>query len=112
MWHTLLHQLEFTNALAMKVFFKTATDTQVNAARGLVASDLKAGVLVSAASDERDVFFEAVNLAEQYTPVIGCRSLDILHCAAAKILGTSEFITSDARQQKLASAIGLNLIAV
>jgi predicted nucleic acid-binding protein len=25
-WHTPLHELEFTNALAMKVFFKTATE--------------------------------------------------------------------------------------
>jgi hypothetical protein len=30
-----------------------------------------------------------VKLAEQHTGTIGCRSLDILHCAAAKVLGVS-----------------------
>ena len=56
------------------------------------------------------VFQEAVRLAEQHTGSLGCRSLDVLHCAAARILGVSEFISTDARQKKLATAIGLNLV--
>ena len=31
--HTLLHELEFTNALQLKVFLKSATAAQVTAAR-------------------------------------------------------------------------------
>jgi hypothetical protein len=49
-------------------------------------------------------------LAEQHTGLLGCRSLDVLHCAAARILGVSEFISTDARQKKLATAMGLNLV--
>ena len=44
--------------------------------------------------------------------MIGCRSLDILHCAAAKILNAAEFVTNDARQKKLAAVLGLNLVVV
>ena len=94
----------------MKVFLKNATATQITAARALVEADLKAGVLVSPGGEWNDIFAEAVKLAEQHTGTIGCRSLDILHCAAAQVLAASEFISTDARQKKLAVAMGLNLV--
>ena len=105
-----LHELEFVNALQLKVFAKSATAAQVAAARALVEADVKLGVLVSATGDWRDVFQEAVTLAEQYSHTLGCRSLDILHCATAKVLGAAEFISTDARQKKLAVEMGLNLV--
>ena len=108
--YTPLHELEFMNALQLKVFLKSATAAQVTAARALVETDLKAGVLVSPSGEWKDIFAEAVKLAEQHTGTIGCRSLDILHCAAAKVLAASEFISTDARQKKLAVAMGLNLV--
>lgn len=108
--HTPLHELEFVNALQLKVFATTATTAQVTAARALVQADLKAGVLVSPGGEWRDIFVAAVKLADQHTGVVGCRSLDILHCAAAKVLSAGEFITTDARQKKLAPAMGLNLV--
>ena len=108
--HTPFHELEFVNALQLKVFFKNATPAQVTAARALVETDLKAGVLVSPVAEWKDVLAEAVKLAGQHTGTIGCRSLDILHCAAAKVLAASEFISTDARQRKLAVAMGLNLV--
>jgi len=108
--HTLLHELEFMNALELKVFLKSATAAQVTAARALVEADLKAGVLVSPSGEWKDIFTEAAKLAEQHTGTVGCRSLDILHCAAARVLAASEFISTDARQRKLAVAMGLNLV--
>ena len=108
--YTPFHELEFRNALQLKVFLKNATATQITAARALVEADLKAGVLVSPGVEWQDIFAEAVKLAEQHTGTIGCRSLDILHCAAAQVLAASEFISTDARQKKLAVAMGLNLV--
>jgi predicted nucleic acid-binding protein len=110
--YTPLHELEFVNALQLKVFLKTATVAQTTAARALVEGDLKSGVLVAARSDWDSVFQEAVKLAQQHSAVFGCRSLDVLHCAAAKVLAVTEFISTDARQKKLASAMGLNLVTV
>jgi hypothetical protein len=98
------------NALQLKVFFKHATAAQTTAARALVEGDLKSGVLVAASSDWETIYQEAVKLAGQHTGVFGCRSLDVLHCAAAKVLAASEFISTDGRQKQLASAMGLNLV--
>ena len=100
------------NALQLKIFFKNATPQQVTAARALVETDLKSGVLTSAGGDWPNLFREAVKLAEQHTGAIGCRSLDILHCAAAKVLAATELISTDARQKKLATAMGLNLVTI
>ena len=108
--YTPLHELEFLNALQLKFFLKSATAAQVTGARALVDADLKAGVVVQPGGDWKDIFAEAVKLAEQHTGTIGCRSLDILHCAAAKVLTASEFISTDVRQKKLAVAMGLNLV--
>ena len=108
--HTPLHELEFVNALHLKVFFSSATAAQVTGARALVKADLEAGVLVSPVGEWTDILAVAVTLAEQHTRTIGCRSLDILHCAAAKVLAASEFISTDSRQKKLAEAMGLNVV--
>ena len=61
------------------------------------------------ASFEKDA---QVKLAEQHTGTIGCRSLDIFHCAAAKVLSATEFISTDTRQKRLATAMGLNLLTI
>ncbi len=100
------------NGLQLKRFFQGATATQVAAARALVEGDLKAGVLVPVGGNWNGIFQEAVTLAEQHTDMLGCRSLDILHCAAAKMLAVSEFISTDIRQKKLAVAMGLNLVTI
>jgi predicted nucleic acid-binding protein len=108
--YTLLHELESVNALQLKFFFKSANASQVTAARSLIEADLKANVLVSVGPNWSDVFTEAVKLAALHSGVLGCRSLDILHCAAAKVLGAGEFATTDTRQKGLATAMGLNLV--
>jgi len=68
--------------------------------------------MVAASGDWEGIFQEAVKLAEQHSAAFGCRSLDVLHCAAAKALAATEFITTDGRQKKLAMAMGLKLMAV
>lgn len=98
------------NALQLKVFAGTANATQVTAARAAVEADVKAGVLVSTATEWKDVFPNATKLAEQHSAALGCRSLDVLHCATAKLLVAVEFISTDIRQKELATAMGLNLV--
>ncbi len=110
--YSALHELEFVNALQLKVFFKGATAAQVAAARALVEADLQSSVLVRASGEWKDILQEAVKLAEQHSATLGCRSLDILHCATAKVLGATEFVSTDGRQKKLAAAMGLNPLAL
>lgn len=109
---TQVHELELVNALRLKIFFGDATSAQAMAAQSMVASDLNAGVLRLIHPNWREVFREATKLAELQTGKLGCRSLDILHCAIAKTIAADEFLTTDARQKKLAAAIGLKLLAL
>jgi hypothetical protein len=52
----------------------------------------------------------AGELSREYTPSIGCRSLDVLHVASAVELEFKRFVTFDVRQQQLAKAVGLKVV--
>ena len=52
---------------------------------------------------------EAERLSTSYSERLGTRSLDILHVAAALVLGVKEFHTFDTRQAKLAKTAGLKV---
>jgi predicted nucleic acid-binding protein len=107
-----LHDLELSNALELKVFRKEARPAQVRATNALVEEDVRGGVLHRPAIVWEDVLHDAKVLARAHTKGIGCRSLDILHVAAARQLTATSFITTDARQRRLALAIGLHCPAV
>jgi predicted nucleic acid-binding protein len=102
-----LHELEFTNALHQKAFHGNATSSQIQAAKALVTTDLAAGVLKRIPLDWEAVYQDAVALAADHTAAVGCRSLDILHCAVARFLSATDFVSTDGRQARLARAIGL-----
>ncbi len=105
-----LHELEFTNALHLKLFHRGATPTQVQEAMALVEADKKSGVLLPTVTNWDKVFNSDTNLARQHSASFGCRSLDVLHCAAAWVLEAEEFLSTDARQKQLAVAMGLKLV--
>ena len=105
-----LHELEFTNALHLKLFHRGATPAQAQAAAALVEADVKSGVLLPTVANWEKIFHAAADLARQHSASIGCRSLDVLHCAAASVLEAGEFLSTDARQKKLAVAMGLKLV--
>jgi len=102
-----LHELEFANALELKVFRKEATRAQARATNELLEADTRAGIFYRPAVSWEDVLEEATAMARAHTRTFGCRSLDILHCAAARAVVAESFITTDARQRRLASKIGL-----
>ncbi len=52
---------------------------------------------------------EAERLSTSYSENLGTRSMDILHVAAAVVLGLPEFFTFDKRQAALAKAAGLKV---
>lgn len=54
----------------------------------------------------------AEDLSREHTPKLGTRSLDVLHVACALELKLERFLTFDARQQRLAEAVGLKLTRV
>ena len=75
-----------------------------------IAQDKNAGLLFLWPLDLLPHFRKAMELSKQFTPIHLCRSLDVLHVAAACLLGPGEFASFDARQRKLAASAGLKLL--
>lgn len=104
---TRLHELEVESAFGQKLFTRTAKPRQVTAARALFTQDLLAGVLVRQASDWETLLADAAVVASREASRLGCRSLDVLHCVAARALSLVTFVTSDGRQRALAARLGM-----
>lgn len=104
-----LHQLELRNALRLRVFRKEITGAQRDAALNAFLADGANGVYKSVEPAITDVMLEAERLSASYAEKLGVRSLDILHVAAALVIGAAEFWTFDTRQSALAKAAGLRV---
>ena len=57
-------------------------------------------------------YAEAERLSVLHSEKLGTRSLDILHVAAALVLGMPGFLSFDRRQSRLAKAVGLHVPAL
>lgn len=104
---TALHRLELRNALSLALFQKRLILTEVQAVWQEVENDCAAGLLVVRDSQWQRLLVDAEFSAMNHTPVVGCRTLDILHVAFANLIGVTEFCTFDARQASLAIRVGL-----
>lgn len=104
---TWLHQLEFRNALRLRVFRREIDASQRDGSLNLLLADLANGVLVPASPTLNELMTEAERLSAQYSEKLGTRSLDILHVAAALTLGREAVLTFDTRQAALARAARL-----
>ena len=109
---TWLHQLELRNAFRLRVFRREIPGTQRDASLNVVLADLAAGVLAVAAHGHAALMIEAERLSALHSERLGTRSLDILHVAAALVLGHAQFLTFDRRQRALALAAGLRAPAL
>jgi len=105
---TWLHQLEFRNALRLRIFRRDITAGQGDASLNTMLADLAAGVLVAASPPLTEVMTEAERLSALHSQTLGTRTLDILHVAAALVLGFA-LLTFDTRQAALARAAGLKV---
>jgi hypothetical protein len=103
-----VHEFELSNALELKLFRKEAKPAQVRAVHELIEADLRAGKLHRPALVWDEVLRDSKALARGHTRKIGCGSLDILHCSAARLLTVKSFVTTDARQRRLAGTIDLD----
>ena len=106
---TWIHQLEFRNAMRLRVFRKEINRKQRDASLNDLLADLAAGVLEHRSPELPEVMTEAERLSASHSERIGTRSLDILHVAAALVEGSRLFLTFDTRQAKLAKASGLKV---
>jgi hypothetical protein len=104
---TTFHRLELRNALSLALFQQRLTPQEVQASWLEVENDFAAGWLVARGGLWHRVLVDAETSALNHTPIVGCRTLDVLHVAAAKVIRTTEFCTFDTRQSSLAARVGL-----
>jgi predicted nucleic acid-binding protein len=104
-----LHQLELRNALRLRVFRGEITAVQRDASLNAFLADAAGGIYATANPVLGDVMMEAERLSASHSDTLGTRSLDILHVAAALVLGAAEFWTFDKRQAALAKAAGMKV---
>jgi len=106
-WLTPLHRAEFVHAVFLHVFRKAATAIEAEDAIKLLERDCASGVwqLVDLPAG---AFAQSIDLAREYGPTLGVRTLDSLHVACALGLKAERFWTFDARQARLAEAVGLD----
>lgn len=104
---TWLHQVEFRNAMRLRVFRNQITPALREISLNLFLEDLDCGVFHNHAVPVPAWLSETERLSSLHTESLGMRSLDILHVAAAKVIGASTFLTFDIRQARLATECGL-----
>jgi hypothetical protein len=96
----------------LKVFRHEIAKEIIDQAWSHVEDDVAAGLWQLPDYDPVDVYSRAESLSRRYTSILGARSLDILHVAAAVVLDASAFVTHDDRQARLAKAAGLPVITL
>jgi len=102
-WHFL--ELELFNALRFKVFLSEMSPAEVERLISLYLDRKRSGQYFVPHLDPIALYELSLQMSVR-TPAIGCRALDILHVAAARLCDVAMFVTADRRQATLAEAEG------
>jgi predicted nucleic acid-binding protein len=106
---TPLVALELRNAFNRAVQRQRITAAERDALWRDVEADIADGFLVPTPVASGQLHDQARQLSDRYTPTLGTRSLDLLHVAAALLLGAKVFFSFDDRQRKVAASEGLKV---
>jgi len=98
--------LEVRNAIRLKAFRGEVTAAQMARSISAFEQDIATGRWQRPAYTAAVIEQKADELSANYSATLGCRTLDLIHVAAALVLGTKEFITFDGRQGALAKKVG------
>jgi predicted nucleic acid-binding protein len=102
-----VQEFELTNALSLKLFRKEISKIQYEHIKAKLAKDLSLNRIRRVMLDWIEVMNSATLLSQNHTPSIGCRTLDILHVAAATQGKFKYFLTNAPRQMTLAEKAGM-----
>lgn len=103
-----LHVMELTNALRLKVFWKEIADADAEKQVAHFNRRRASGLYHAPEIGRSDLLDRYLQLSK-HTPSLGCRTLDILHVAAAAHLRADLFVSFDQRQRQLAELAGLKI---
>lgn len=104
-----LSELELVGAVQQRLFRKQITMQEAVRCQYDIQDDINQGIYSRVTLENRE-YEQALQLVHRHTSSIGCRTLDVLHVAAALLLNIRTFVTCDARQKLLAQTAGLKVI--
>ena len=99
-------KIEILNAVGLRLFRKELRPAQAKKVYGLFREDIEQGV-VQIVPLPAAAYQQAEQIARKHTPLLGTRTLDVLHVAGALVLKADAFYTFDQKQARLATAVGL-----
>jgi predicted nucleic acid-binding protein len=102
-------RLEVKNAIRLKAFRAEITTAEMNQSIAAFDQDIATGRWQRPAYTAAIIEQKADELSANHSATLGCRTLDIIHVAAALVLDAKEFVTFDARQGALAKVVGLTV---
>ncbi|HET6930982.1 MAG TPA: type II toxin-antitoxin system VapC family toxin [Candidatus Acidoferrum sp.] len=106
---TFLGELEFANALGLRVFRKELSPSESESVLAHFRKDILDGVF-RVSPVPNGAFERAIQLSQKHTSRVGTRTLDVLHVAAAITLRARFFYTFDRSQAELARAANLSTL--
>lgn len=101
-----LNRFELINALRFAECRKFLKTGEAALHHQLFEHAIVDGRLVAKVCNLAEVLAQATRLSAAHTLTGGHRAFDILHVAAAFIIGATHFLTFDANQKKLAETVG------
>ena len=104
-------RLEIVNGIGLAAFRTSISAEAMSDALASFDEDLREDRYLHADVLWRATLRRAADIGRAHTPRLGCSSLDVLHVATALELGLRRFLTFDRRQQDLARAVGLTVVA-
>ncbi|AHF89210.1 putative nucleic acid-binding protein [Opitutaceae bacterium TAV1] len=107
---THFQELEIRNAIRLKHSRGELSAADMTAALDDFQDDIDEGRYERPAYDLPAVFRRAEELSKAHAVTTKCRSLDLLHVAAALVIGSREFASFDDRQRAVARKAGLTVL--
>jgi predicted nucleic acid-binding protein len=101
--------LEVKNAIRLKTFRGEITAAEMNESIAALEQDITTGRWRHPTYTVSAVEQKAEELSAGHSATLGCRTLDIIHVAAALVIGARDFVTFDGRQGALAKQLGLTV---
>ena len=102
-------ELEVKNAIRLTAFRAEISAAEMNQSIAAFEQDIATGRWQRPTYTAATVEQKVDELSAGYSATLGCRTLDIIHVAAALGLRAKEFVTFDARQGALAKQAGLTV---
>ena len=108
-WLSPLCELELHNAFHLSVFRGEIDPAAAIRKTQLFADDVAIRIFTIQPVPHSTLYPKAIELAARHSAILGTRSLDLMHVAAALILNADLFLSFDESQKKAAEAEGLKV---